>query len=79
MNYIFTQNNGWSPYEKKPKIKKKNKKKKQQQQKNKQHERNNEQSKRNMPLHILWNWGIKYQNKPNICGNNKSLIRSWHF
>ena len=42
----------------------------------KKNERNNEQSKHNMRLH--WNWGIKYQSKPNICGNNRSLIRSWH-
>ena len=48
-------------------------------QKKKTNERNNEQRKHNMPLQILWNWGIKYQSKPNICGNNRSLIRSWHF
>ena len=41
----------------------------------KTNERNNEQSKHNMPLQILWSWGIKYQSKPNICGNNRSLIR----
>ena len=45
----------------------------------KTNERNNEQSKHNMRLHILWNWGIKYQSKPNICGNNRSFILSWHF
>ena len=60
---FFTQNNGSSPCEKKT-----NKQKKK-----------NEQSKHNMPLQVLWSWGIKYQSKPNICGNNRSLIRSWPF
>ena len=47
--------------------------------KQKKYEPNNEQSKHNMPLQILWSWGIKYQSKPNISGNNRSRIHYWPF
>ena len=43
------------------------------------HERNNEQCKQNLPLQILWSGSIKYQNQPNICGKNRSRIRSYRF